>query len=421
MSVFPVDLFPPYARLLLLLLHDGDLPEAVRAELQSAPVELLQVVVDKAFMQGVPTLFYSKLKQHGLLDRFSFVLQKRLENQYRSYAAYITRYYYDIGQVAAMLEAAGIGVLLLKGAHLAAGVYDSPVHRHMCDIDLLTRRKDVVRAAEILLANGYAWAETLPDGCPPDEGMCTDSRHHLPMLVNRFGNAVELHWTLRETIPVNIDRLFERSVAMQAFGQSFGVLSPEDLLLHLCINATLPRFELKIRGLYDIHRVIERYRAEIDWDVLFTRADKWKARKQVLLLVSMAYTVFDSQLPAHVTGLFSDRQLQDIQNRAFVCMFEENFVASHIIQSVMDIARSGGLPQAYRMFKARVFFPRESLQSSRLSIYLFYSRRLSRVLQNNMKKLFRLGTMVFVKRTNILDVNRDVDRIMEWMGREEGE
>lgn len=415
MSVFPVDVFPPYARLLLLLLRDGDLPEAVRVELQSASVELLQAVVDKAFMQGVPTLFYSKLKQHGLLDHFPFVLQKRLEHQYRSYAAFITRYYYDVGQVAAMLDAAGIGVLLLKGAHLAAGVYDRPVHRQMCDIDLLVRRKDVVRAAEILLSQGYAWGETMPAGCPPDESMCTDSRHHLPVLVNRFGNAVEIHWTLRETIPVDIGGLMERSLAMQAFGQSFRVLSPEDLLLHVCVNVTLPRFELKIRGLYDVHAVIQRYRSEIDWDALFGRADAWGARKHVLLLVSMAYVVFDTQLPVQVTGFFSDSKLREIQRSAFACMFEDYFVESLNMMSVMDIVRSGGLPQAFALFNKRVFLPKDALHAPLYSVVAFYAQRLGRVFWNHVKKLFRLGTLVFVKRSNFLEVNRDVDRIMEWM------
>lgn len=139
-------------------------------------------------------------------------------------------------ETVAAFAAAGVPVLLLKGAALGAFVDATFRLRPMTDIDLLVRLVDVPRARAALTAAG--WRET---DDPTLHAMIDAGHHHLaPFLDPRLpGLRVELHVSL---FPDDHSFAFDESHlwrdASPAPAPFAGALvpSPEHLLLHACIH-----------------------------------------------------------------------------------------------------------------------------------------------------------------------------------------
>ena len=87
------------------------------------------------------------------------------------------------------LVAAGIDVMLLKGAALAVSAYPSFVHRPMADLDILVDPDDVAEAHRLMRATGWI-AEP---SAQPDEAW--SAHHHLPPLADNRGSGlrIEIH------------------------------------------------------------------------------------------------------------------------------------------------------------------------------------------------------------------------------------
>lgn len=78
-------------------------------------------------------------------------------------AAIQLRHSVTVAKLADRFAAAGIDVLFLKGAALAAIAYPRPVAKDSCDIDLLVQPVDIVRAASLLGSLGYRNSVPGPD------------------------------------------------------------------------------------------------------------------------------------------------------------------------------------------------------------------------------------------------------------------
>ena len=133
------------------------------------------------------------------------------------------------------LQAAGIPVVLLKGAALAASVYPSFTERPMADADLLVRPEDGARAYEVIRAAG--WGEC----SNPVLGRLLEGHHHLPAFVDGRGTEVrlELHTGLipgENPFVLPTDEYW--AAARPARDEYAGALvpAPAYLLLHACIH-----------------------------------------------------------------------------------------------------------------------------------------------------------------------------------------
>ena len=196
----------------------------------------------------------------------------------------------DLAQVLKQFHAAGLPVILLKGAHLAAAIYDTPGARPMGDLDLLLPEADLARASQLLRQSGYVSTE--PDR-PGDA--------HLPPLFKPPGPRIELHWTLMPSrLPFQVDTpgLWTRSQPFSLAGLPARVLCPEDLLLHLCLHTGGDEhdpFLLGLRPLCDIDGVIRRQ--TVDWDALGARARSWRAARCATLALELAVELLGAPVP----------------------------------------------------------------------------------------------------------------------------
>ena len=215
-------------------------------------------------------------------------------------------------QLLALLDvftAHGIAVVPLKGPVMAELLYDDPALRSSSDLDLLVRSQDVAVALRLLAQEGYtlgANMERLP--------------LHLLLRLNRelFSTSwrmadVDLQW---ETGPAHYPfrikpEILWRSLGRtQMAGREVPCLSPEALLLFLCIHGTKHMWS-RLQWLGDIARLV---RKPLDWDVVLQLAEVARCMRPLLLGLLLAHELLDVTVPEGL--LVRARATQAVQARA---------------------------------------------------------------------------------------------------------
>jgi|GEM_PF-3000012 len=243
----------------------------------------------------------------------AFVAMVRQKQHVATFAA-------DLAAALRALHANAIDVILLKGAHLATLIYPEASHRPMADFDLLVRRDDMERAADVLNGIGYVTNQV-----EPIAEACVESRHIAPF--QKSGSfPIELHWALTDTsVPVRIDLdgLWKRSLEVTVFGERARVLSAEDVVLYICVHAGIVHNfgEKGIRPLLDINAILER--CALDWDTVVSRAREWRADRSVYLTLELAKRHGGAAIPDEVlAALKPSRVSQSVIEAARHQLFE---------------------------------------------------------------------------------------------------
>jgi hypothetical protein len=305
------------------------------------------------------------------------------------------RLHADFRQVIEALRRSGIPAIALKGLHLATLVYGDLAVRPAGDIDLLVPAKDLARAGAVLQNMGYKPSSPFRvshDGVPY-------SWHHLPRFAKAGARDVEIHWHIMDpagtgsSIWTDINELWDRAVRARIAGVDAQVLSPEDLLLHLCIHATYGHMcEFSARPWCDVAETIRQYHGRLAWKEVTTRAERWHCRRGVYLALRLARDLVGAAVPDEVLHALLpvgfDDQILTVATRQ-----------RHRVRIPDDIARlrARRSPTAkLRVFWNRVLIPTDALadaynlpRSSRL-LYAFYLIRAKDMVKRHWGTVFRL-------------------------------
>ncbi|MBN1933886.1 MAG: nucleotidyltransferase family protein [Anaerolineae bacterium] len=174
-----------------------------------------------------------------------------------------------LSEALAALHAAGIPVLILKGAALAHLVYPGPGLRAMRDIDLLA--PDAPRARDILLDMGF---EPPAYSLPPDHP-------HLPAVkkwVDGQQVTIEVHYKLfAPEARLGVTTYDDLAAAAQPFdlgGVTAYTLGKEDMLWHVYAHAfqtPLTYEPFRLIWIADLVSLVEAWIDAIDWDAVQRR------------------------------------------------------------------------------------------------------------------------------------------------------
>jgi Uncharacterised nucleotidyltransferase len=248
-----------------------------------------------AITKNLAPLLFHRLRQCGLDGCVPDPVREKLSDSYLASAAMGALL---SGQLKLMLNALGAGdipVIVLKGAHLAHNVYENPALRPMIDIDLLVRQEDLSTAESIMGKLGYhspgkVWIDA------PDP-----TWKHLPRMFKTDAMPVEIHWTIRDpnnALEIQPDKLWDRAVASEYAGAFALALSPEDLLLHLCLHAVHHHaFQAGLRDICDVDQTIRRHADELNWQILADRAKEWKASASAWIALNSAASLLGTPVP----------------------------------------------------------------------------------------------------------------------------
>jgi hypothetical protein len=204
----------------------------------------------------------------------------------------------ELLRVLRAFEAQDIPAVPYKGPVLAASVYGNLGLREFVDIDVLVRKQDVFRAQGLLLAEGYRPQYWLT---PAQETAFLHYNCEHSFVHSNGGSSVDLHWAIAErhfSFPLDPEGLWGRLDRISLGGRDVCTLSPEDLLLILCVQGFKDAWE-RLKYICDVAEVI-RVHQDMDWGRLVEQADATGARRTLFLGLALASDLLGTTLPEEI-------------------------------------------------------------------------------------------------------------------------
>ena len=309
--------------------HTSATPEAAEllVELLADPAVVIQTdeatwlsIAREASRQGVLPLFHARIRELPA-GSVPATTTQAVHERYVQLALQSALIFRELDLIARTLAERDIPVMLLKGLHLAADVYDVPAMRTMGDIDVMVPRDRLADAALALAAAGF----DSPPVADLDEFCRTNS--HLPRMEPPDGRGVgvEVHWTIElPTSPFDIrpPDLWASARTLTINNRSVHVLSPEHLVLHLCLHACFHHGfgHTPLKQLCDIAATLRRYQTQIDWDVVVGTAERWGIQSFVRFTLLLTRELLRVDVPKAIDVLPADAdEARLIENaRAFI-------------------------------------------------------------------------------------------------------
>ncbi|MEW5804842.1 MAG: nucleotidyltransferase family protein [bacterium] len=292
----------------------GAATELAHRELEQLTSSGWDEVIRGAMACNVAPLLYHRLKAFNLDGVMPMDAGRKLRESYLCNAVKNMKLYQDLSRVARAFQSNGLPVMVLKGAHLAKVVYGNIALRKMCDLDLLVKESDLPGAIRILLDMGYSPVDPFTD---EDIALL-----RLPVFIRENATPIEIHWHIKyANTPffIDIDGLWERARPVVINDVQMLVLSPEDLILHLCLHAAHHILKIGLRPFCDLFEAISHYRNEIDWEQVRLRSRKWKMDRPLSLMF-------------HLLGEFSGKpELKELIN-----VLEVNPVGADLVPGLRE-------------------------------------------------------------------------------------
>ncbi|MGA8566911.1 MAG: nucleotidyltransferase family protein [Candidatus Binataceae bacterium] len=217
----------------------------------------------------------------------------------------------ELVRLTALLERGGVEPLALKGPALAVAAYGAVAMRQFTDLDLLVRKSEVRRAAEILLDEGYT-----PSAGYSLADLDRPGGYEIAMARAGALTEIDLHWRLIPSyFPLTLDgeELWRRAVRIEIEGAAVRTLAAADHLLYLCAHGAKHGWQALggICDLAELMRASSRTSEQglsqtlsqtfsIDWDELSARAERAGARRALELGVLLAHELLEAAVPAAV-------------------------------------------------------------------------------------------------------------------------
>jgi len=268
-------------------------------------------IVALAQKHSVAPMLHVRLKERGITPPPA--IAEQLRQIYLASATRNLRLFQELGDILRALQAANIPVIPLKGAWLAEAVYGNIALRPMSDVDLLVKPKDMIAALDVLRALGYASEYSFD---PFTEQAISQ---HMPRMFKPGGLKVEMHWTTMnpryraQFDHDDLEQLWSRANPAIIRGVPVLTLAPIDLLLHLCLHASVQhRFDgAGLRNYLDIALLIRQSGDAIDWTQFTARANRWGIANGVWLALQLAQEWTDVVVPAPVLVALQAAPLDD--------------------------------------------------------------------------------------------------------------
>jgi hypothetical protein len=251
----------------------------------------------------VPLLYFQLNRVAA--DRVPPVQLKQLRDRSQSNAALNVLLAGEMVRLLELFEANQIPAVPYKGPAIGVGIYGNLALRQFADLDILVPDRDVWKATELLIAEGYRAHFTIPA-----RKQASFIRLGYVRLFNHETEAttVELHWRLAPRFfgaAFDTSTLWQRARRLELQGARVRVPAPEDLILMLCIHGAKDCWE-KLEWVSGLAELI-RSEPEVDWQRVLRDAQEIRCEKIVALGLRLAHELLDAPVPAEVLGQLSSR------------------------------------------------------------------------------------------------------------------
>ncbi|HSP54534.1 MAG TPA: nucleotidyltransferase family protein, partial [Dehalococcoidia bacterium] len=275
-------------------------------------------LLEAATLHCVMPLMYRHLSRLGEGTVPPAVLG-RLANEYQANARRNLTVTGELLRLVRLFKTNDIAVAPLKGPLLAATVYGDISLRQFGDLDVLLHEKDIARAKDLLIANGYRPAFDMTTAQE-----AATLRHHCEYLLVSDSSrvVVELHWRIIPTwfpFPLNGTQLLGRLTDASLGSVSAPSVTPEDLLLIICAHSTKHMWT-KLAWICDVAEVL-RASPDLDWVLLMRRARQLGGERMLFLGLRLAHDLLDAPLPEDILSRAADRNIDELVEQSRHLLF----------------------------------------------------------------------------------------------------
>jgi hypothetical protein len=285
------------AREILLLCATANVSPAAKDRLSyllSKKVNWSHLLELAEFHEMMP-LVYHNLTRNGFIAQIPKSCSKKLKETYNSSLFRNVLLSTELETVLAAFKNKGIAVIVVKGTVLAEQLYGNPGLRIVGDMDILVRPESLPSAGLLLEELGYRKLNLKSPQKHPFHDV-----YQKPSIISY---NIELHWNLDDcalvTVPLEI--IWQRAKAVKGRGDATVVLSPEDVLIHLCNNLSKPSGRL-LRNLCDITELMKQYQETLDWDYVIKAAHSWRIEPGVYFCLKHSSGLLEVPVPAAVVA-----------------------------------------------------------------------------------------------------------------------
>jgi hypothetical protein len=280
---------------------------------------------------SVLPLVYLQLERHAS-DLVPAEHLRKLKQHYLENSARNTLLIAELTRIVTLFNAAGIEAIPYKGPVLGLVAYGNVALRRFVDLDVIVRKTDVLKARDILLAEGYTPAKSLS---LDQQELLLRTQHNMQLSRDNHRLIVELHWEVAPHLfasTVDADELWQNLTMIDLTGTPVKSLAADDLLFSLCVHGSRHLWE-RLAWICDIAELIASH--SFDWNSLLRRAASADSERMFLLGLSLAEQLLDAPLPSQVKARCdSDERLQALASNVVAHLFNG---ATHVPATSSEI------------------------------------------------------------------------------------
>jgi len=239
----------------------------------------------------VPLIFQSATAFARLIPPQPFAALRLRCQQNACRALWFTQ---ELSRVLDRMQSDGVEALAHKGPALASLLYGDVAQRQFNDLDILIRSHHVSQAKAVLAGLGY---QCDIEFNAAEERALLKSGYEQVFHSSHGKNLLELQWRILPrfyAIDFDMEKLFARSHEVRLADRSCRMLSPEDLLLTLCVHAAKHGWT-QLSWLRDITQLAGM--PGLDWSYITKEVLRLGIQRIVALNFSLSNRLFGTSLP----------------------------------------------------------------------------------------------------------------------------
>jgi hypothetical protein len=246
---------------------------------------------------------------HGMTSQLFWYLDKscreavpkeifeRLRNRFHKSSRSSLFFTAELIKIVQLFNQNNIPVIPFKGPSLALMYEDSGL-REFCDLDALVKEQDAFRSAKLLREMNYC---EVPGYAAALQSRILSQRNHYRIRKENSPVVVELHWAILPayfTLPIQIEAWWRRAKHASLEGHRILTLSPEDLLIALCIHAC--KHVWRSLDLFaDIAMLLNRHR-DFNWDRMLSDYTHPDVRRILFVSLIAANGLVNAAVPQEI-------------------------------------------------------------------------------------------------------------------------
>jgi hypothetical protein len=275
-----------------------------------------------ALEHGVLPLLCSRLKEleYGLLPQQEMAhFQEFFKAHSRGNLIMVS----ELVKVLRLLKSANIPAIPFKGPVLAVQAYGDVCLRQFADLDLMVRRDDIQKVAQLLGGHGYRlwYAFT-----PAQEKSHLKRACEFTFLPVQGIASLDVHWRFAAdyfTTRLSPFNLFDGHETVLLEGHAVPALPADIMLLYLCLHGTFHLWP-KLSAVWDVAKLIDAT-PNLDWQRLLHMATAAGLRRTFLLGLGLAHDLMAANVPAEIAAAVAgDRFVQTLREHVMMRLFTRN-------------------------------------------------------------------------------------------------